>query len=170
MLRNLLANRFQMISRIEFWELFVYALLPAKNGFKLHIAVVGSLSQTDVQLADVKPGEGKDGFPEVTLRSPGIVIETRNGRARITAHEVSPAKFADFLSNRLDRPVLDQTGLAEIYNFVVYYRPEGTEAGDPSEAGIFVALQEQLGLRLDARRGTVQMLVIDHAEKVPIEN
>jgi uncharacterized protein (TIGR03435 family) len=158
-----------MTSHIESRELSVYALVSARNGPKMR-PTAADTSQTDVQLANVKPGEGKDGFPEVNLRSPGIVIETKDGRARITAHEVSLARFADFLSNRLDRPVLDQTGLTGIYNLALYYRPDGIEAGDSSEASIFVALQEQLGLRLDARRGVVQMLVIDRAEKIPVEN
>lgn len=169
MLRNLLASRFQMASHMEAKELPIYAMLPAKNGFKLR-AVTPDLAAPENQLAEVKPGEGKDGFPEVHLPSPGIVIETRNGRARITAKEVSLAKLADFLSSRLDRPVLDNSSVAGIYTFQLYFRPEGADGGDPSEAGIFVALQEQLGLRLDARRSEVQMLMIDRAEKVPVEN
>ena len=60
------------------------------------------------------------------------------------------------------RPVVDETGIKGIYDFTVEYSPEE----GPS---IFTALQDQLGLRLETRRGPVETLVIDHAER-PNEN
>ena len=62
------------------------------------------------------------------------------------------------------------TGLTGNYSFVVYFTPEGPNSADGSEPSIFGALQEQLGLRLEARKGPVELLLIDHAEKVPTEN
>jgi uncharacterized protein (TIGR03435 family) len=66
--------------------------------------------------------------------------------------------------------VIDRTDLAGTYSFVVYYTPEGANPSDGSEPDIFAAVQEQLGLRLEARRGPVELLVIDHAEKIPTDN
>jgi uncharacterized protein (TIGR03435 family) len=171
MLRNLLASRFQMVSHRESKELPVYELTPGKSGPKLH-AVSADVRAAELpeQLAEVKPGTGKDGLPEVTLRSPGIVIETMNGRARITAHDVPLAKFGDFLSGRLDRPVLDKSGLAGNFSFVLYFRPNGVDAGDAVDPDIFIAVQEQLGLRLEPRRSAVELLIIDSAEKLPTGN
>jgi uncharacterized protein (TIGR03435 family) len=118
----------------------------------------------------IQSAEGKDGFPALSLRAPGLVIETKGGRARMTAKEVPMTKLADLLSGQVGRPVVDMTGLAGNYSFVVYFTPEGPNSADGSEPSIFGALQEQLGLRLEARKGPVELLVIDHAEKVPTEN
>ena len=171
MLRDLLAKRFRMVMRRESREMAIYAMLPGKGGVKLQpVESDAKPLEAGGQLGEVKPGQGKDGFPEVKLAASGIVIETQNGRARITANAVPMAKFAEFLSGRLDRPVLDRTGLAGIFSFNVYFRPEGADGGDATDPGIFVAVQEQLGLRLEATRGAVEMLVIDKAEKVPVEN
>jgi uncharacterized protein (TIGR03435 family) len=170
MLRNLLATRFQMTVHRESKELPIYALVTAKGGPKLRASVDEGVRPAEEQLPIVRPEEGKDGFPPVTLRTPGLIIETKNGRARLTAKDVPLSKLADWLSGRLDRPVVDMTGLAAHYSFALYFTPEGTSAADRSEPGIPAALQEQLGLRLEARRGTVEFLVIDHAEKVPTGN
>ena len=167
MLRSLVETRFQMTLHRESKELPVYALLVAKRGSRLKPAAPQS---TDDQIATALPGEGPDGFPKLLMPSSGIVIVTKNGAARITANATPMTKFADFLSGRTGRPVMDQTNLAGIYSFVLYFTPEGANANDSSEPDLFAALQEQLGLRLDARRALVELLVIDHVEKIPTGN
>jgi uncharacterized protein (TIGR03435 family) len=90
--------------------------------------------------------------------------------------------FAASLSRQLGRMVIDKTGLAGRYDFKFTYTPEAREgvfgrlvtsqdtpASDPNAVSIFTALQEQLGLKLEATKGPVRVLVIDHAEK-PGEN
>jgi uncharacterized protein (TIGR03435 family) len=104
----------------------------------------------------------------LSLPASGLVIETRNGRARVTAKDLPLAKLADLLSGQVGRPVFDMTGLAGDYSFVLYYTPDNAAAGD--ETFLPAALQEQLGFRLEARKGPVELLVVDHAEKVPTEN
>jgi uncharacterized protein (TIGR03435 family) len=77
----------------------------------------------------------------------------------------------------LDDPVLDQTGLTGRYDFDLEFTPDeavfggaiGKGADDSSKPGLFAALQQQLGLRLEATRGLVDVLVIDHVER-PSEN
>jgi uncharacterized protein (TIGR03435 family) len=171
MLRNLLITRFQMSTHTESRELPVYLLLPSKGGLKIKPAEAAAPTEKPPEeLATVSPGEARDGFPTVTLRTPGIVIETRTGQARVTAKEVSMAKLADLLIGQVGRPVIDTTGLTANYTFELYFTPPGSNAGDGSEPGIFAALQEQLGLRLEASRKPVELLVIDRIEKVPTEN
>ncbi len=165
MMRNLLVERFQMTVHRETKELPIYALVQDKTGAKLKASADGAVDENAI--ATVKKNEGKDGFPVLTPGAAGIVVETRNGRARISGFHADLAKLADFLSNQLGRPVFDQTGIAGAFDFEVYYRPEN---GAMEEPGIFDALRERLGLRLEARKGPVEMLVIDHVEKVPTGN
>jgi len=172
MLRNLLETRFQMRSHRETKELPIYALVVANGGPKISPVVndTAATAGASEQLAVIRSNEGKDGFPTVSLRAPGLVIETRNGRARITAKDVPLTRLADMLTGQVGRPVFDRTGLAGNYSFDIYFTPEGTSGGDSPEPSIFEAVREQLGLRLEGRKGPVEFLVIDHAEKVPTEN
>jgi uncharacterized protein (TIGR03435 family) len=169
MLRNLLTARFQMAVHRETKELPIYALLVDKGGFKLKPATEGPADADSI--ATVVQNEGKDGFPVLAPGGPGLVVETRNGRARLSGFKSDLSKLANQLTNQLGRPVFDQTGIAGVFDFALYYRPENAPVDDSnSYAGIFDALREQLGLRLEARKGPVEMLVIDHVEKVPTEN
>jgi uncharacterized protein (TIGR03435 family) len=76
------------------------------------------------------------------------------------------AAFADRLTRFTDRPVLDMTELAGTYDFNVTFAP-----GDSDSApSLFTALQEQMGLKLEARKATVKTVVVDRADKLPTEN
>lgn len=105
----------------------------------------------------------------------------------LTVSGKTMADLADTLSNRLDRPVVDQSGLKAKYEFHLRYDAATAGKGialmtgmpqrgpdvapDPERApGIFTALQEQLGLRLEPRKGPVDVLVIDRLERAPTEN
>jgi uncharacterized protein (TIGR03435 family) len=75
------------------------------------------------------------------------------------------------LSSAVGRPVLDKTGLAERYDFVLQWTPDVAAAENPDAAPadsgptIFTALQEQLGLRLETAKGPVDTIVIDQIER-----
>jgi uncharacterized protein (TIGR03435 family) len=81
----------------------------------------------------------------------------------------------------LDRPVVDQTGLAGRYDFTLNWTPDETQFGGaglrvppPSDnanapPGLFTAIQEQLGLRFESTKAPVDVLVVDRVEK-PTEN
>jgi uncharacterized protein (TIGR03435 family) len=68
------------------------------------------------------------------MRAPGLIIETKNGRARITAKAVLMRKFADMLSARVGRPVIDSAGLTANYSFAVYFTQEVPTLGDADRA------------------------------------
>ena len=75
----------------------------------------------------------------------------------------------------VDRPVVDRTGLTGAYDFTLRREPrtEGPKtepSADAFSSSIFTAIQEQLGLKLEAKKMPVDVLVVDHAEKVPVEN
>jgi len=81
-----------------------------------------------------------------------------------TGSSVSMAAFAVFLSQTGDYPVLDKTGLKGFYDLKLDW---GTEPDGPSLAD---ALRDQLGLKLETRRAPLEIIVVDHVEKVPTEN
>jgi uncharacterized protein (TIGR03435 family) len=88
--------------------------------------------------------------------------------------------FAEYdLSMWVDRPVIDLTGLTGTYDFTLYWTPEypmvelnarpGAEAAEPAPT-LLQALQDQLGLKLEARKSSIEVIVIDHVEKIPTGN
>jgi uncharacterized protein (TIGR03435 family) len=98
------------------------------------------------------------------------------GPFKSAATRASMTYLSWFLSQALDRPVIDRTGLPGFYDFTLGYVPElppGVEypAGFqvPDLPNIYQALKNQLGLKLESQKGEVEFFVIDHAEK-PTEN
>jgi uncharacterized protein (TIGR03435 family) len=139
---------------------------------------------------------GPDGFPVL----PGMGAGGRGGfstmmmpnHARATASKQTMDDFASRLTGILNRPVTNATELKGKFDFVLDYSPEGLDGGrgalmmramppppgggasempevEPA-ASIFVAIQSQLGLKLDAKKGPVEIIVVDHAEKTPTAN
>ena len=145
MLQATLAQRFKMSVHHETKELPIYAMVPARGGVKLQ--------EVDVVHGAFRMGPG-------AIKADGIAL----------------AAFADRLSQVLDRPVIDMTGLAGIFTFSLEFAPDrpltapGDESASPTAPSLFTAMQQQLGLRLEARRGPVEVLVVDRADRVPIEN
>jgi uncharacterized protein (TIGR03435 family) len=106
------------------------------------------------------------------------------GRATIEGNAIPMAALVNALQPRVDRPVIDKTGLMGLFDVKLEWTP-GTEAPplpfgpnpnapppappDDSAISIFTAVQEQLGLRLDGAKGPVEVVVIDNAQK-PSEN
>ena len=79
--------------------------------------------------------------------------------------------LANQLSSVERRSVIDKTGLTGSYDIDLKWTPDDAPAGADADTGpsIFTALQEQLGLKLEAAKGPVETLVVDHAE-LPAEN
>jgi uncharacterized protein (TIGR03435 family) len=86
-----------------------------------------------------------------------------NGRGRLTMRKVTMEMTAAQLAARvLGRPVVDKTGIVGEFDINLEWTPDERPDGGPS---LFAALQEQLGLKLEAQKGSVEILVIDHIEK-----
>jgi uncharacterized protein (TIGR03435 family) len=89
----------------------------------------------------------------------------RMGRGLMTARKMPMAIFANVLSSYVQGPVIDATGLEGGYDIKFEFRPQDAATGEgPS---LSTALQEQLGLKLESKKGPVEMLIIDHAERPP---
>jgi uncharacterized protein (TIGR03435 family) len=99
-----------------------------------------------------------------------IASRTMFGAGMLRARASPVAVFADLLAKAADRPVVDMTGLTGLYDFELRYTP-ALSATEPDEgATLGTALQEQLGLRLEKRDMPMEILVIDHADRVPTQN
>jgi uncharacterized protein (TIGR03435 family) len=97
------------------------------------------------------------------------------GPGQVVCTECPLAALTNFLSNMLDNPVLDNTGLKGLYNFSLeYFDPRWSSIDHlarqlASRPDIFTVVQDQLGLKLEAKKGPVEILVVDHIER-PSEN
>ncbi|MGD0497357.1 MAG: TIGR03435 family protein [Bryobacteraceae bacterium] len=146
MLQSLLAERFHLAFHRQTKDLQAYALVVGKGGSKL------------------KESEG-DGPTSIQRNGLGFTIE------RATVDQLTQA-----LSQVLRLPVFDMTGLIGRYDATVDimpYIPLDSKPGDPPPdiASIAItAVQDLLGLKLEARKVPVEILVVDHADKEPTEN
>ncbi len=107
---------------------------------------------------------GPKGLHEATTERPDFVS---NGH-HLSAQRLSMASFArDFLANQTGRSVTDKTGISGEFDFTLDWAPD--DAPSDTSPTLFVALQEQLGLKLEQQKGPVEVLIIDRAEH-PAEN
>jgi uncharacterized protein (TIGR03435 family) len=141
MAKKLMADRFQLKFHYEKREMTVYALTVGKSGPKL------------------KTSQGNPGG------LPGLGF----GPGNFGATNATMADFAQAMQQgALDRPVVDQTGLAGRFDFRLTWTPDGlhpaTESAD-APPDLFNAIQEELGLKLLSTRAPVDVLVINHVER-----
>jgi uncharacterized protein (TIGR03435 family) len=171
MLRALLADRFQLAAHNETRETSVYALVRARTDGQLGPQLTRS------SLDCSKPGAFRSGAggpgAAAAIETPqcGTISNVDGNGAVMRGGGRSMADLAVSLTGRVNRDVIDRTGLGGTYDFVLRWTPENFQnpAGNagPSRDGtlIFTALQEQLGLKLEAQRGPVEFLIIDRVER-----
>jgi uncharacterized protein (TIGR03435 family) len=151
MVQKLLADRFQLKFHRDKKELSAYVLSVAKSGPKM------KKSDSDPQ-----------GLPGLFFRELGV----------LTVRNATMADFSQLMQSAvLDRPVVDQTGLDGKWDFLLKWTPDesqfsgmGVKVPPPSNAAdapppLFTAIQEQIGLKLEAAKAPVEVLVLDHVEK-----
>lgn len=139
MVRSLLADRLHMKAHLEKREIPVYELLVAKGGPKMKKSTPEEKDKTKL---------------------------ASSGGGEIDAVDVTMDGLPWMLGEITGRPVLNKTGLAGEYDFILQYLPEADAAAeDSSRTSIFTALEEQLGLKLVAAKDVADVLVIDSIEQ-----
>jgi bla regulator protein BlaR1 len=179
MLRALLEERFHLKVHRETEEVPMYSLTVAKGGLKMQpIGDDGCLAPSTSRPSDGPPKPPQPGAKPVC----GSYMSTGDGVNKnwLLGGETLERFANSTLSNVLDRFVMDQTGISGRFNIALQFALDdsikpgvfgGGRAIDPPPAGvekapsIFVALQEQLGLKLDKTRGRHEFLLIDHVER-----
>lgn len=191
MITNLLADRFKLKLHHDKKDLPMYDLVVAKGGPKLQESAAQPDAPAD-QRPMAPPGPprtDKDGFPTMAPRGRGAMIAINGGGARMQGQQETMDDLAARLSTMVARPVKNETGLTGKYDFTLSFAPDLSNmpgmmmmgpppgGGDgpmsaPQDNGptIFTALQEQLGLKLEPKKGPVDTLIVDHIEKTPTEN
>jgi len=151
-LQSLLADRFHLKYHRETKGVPVYLLTVAENGPKV-------IEHTGNQVHWDRSRGGCGSICSTGSEDPE--------KGSMTATMGSMATFAGYLTEELDRAVIDNTGLNSEYDFRLEWDMD--EAGNSSVPSLLAAVRDQLGLRLDAREVPVQILVIDGIEK-PSQN
>ena len=147
MMQTLLAERFKLELHRQTKEINAMVLIVAKGGHKLK----------EVE---------QEGSPSFST-----------GKLNLTGKGATIAQLITFLSREIRLPIVDQTGLAGRYNYFLDINAYITEemrnqGGPPIEAPSIIAnaLQGQLGLKVEARKMPLEVLIIDKMEKTPTEN
>src|ERR1035437_7361672 len=151
MLRTLLEDRFKLVLRREPRVLSYYALTAPNGAHKM------------------KPAEEPPPEDEVT-----------HWQGRIRDNRMTMLRLASLIARFTRTPVLDLTVLPGAFEVKLEWAPDnsvpaaaapGAPAAEPADGpSIFEAVQKQLGLKLEKRKGPVDVLVVDHAEKTPLTN
>lgn len=147
MLQTLLAERFKLAVHRETKEQRVYFLVVGKSGPKLKEALA-----PDDQGVQQLRGD----------RTPVQVV-----RGGIMGHSMHIGALAASLAHVAGYQVVDHTGLTGVFDIDLKWTLEDSKGNGPD---LFTAIQEQLGLKLESGKAPVEMLMIDHAERIPSEN
>jgi uncharacterized protein (TIGR03435 family) len=143
MLQALLRDRFRLALHQEQKTMSAYVLLPRREAAKL--------KAVNAEIGNVRTSRGAT-------------------RLRLSGKVTMPY-FAGLLSNMLDRPVVDMTEIAGVYDVDLEWSADDAAGREPdSTPSLSTVLQEKLGLRLDSRKTPVDLYVIDHVDRVPTEN
>jgi len=185
MLQVFLEERFQLKTHRETREMPVYAMTVRKGGLKVQPLAAGACTPLDLTHP---PAPRIPGDPPPNLCGIMMMGPTGKGEMMLEVRGSTLTQFAQRLSGRVDRTVVDKTGIPGKFNFHLEFMPDphmrgqelpGGRAGDlgnaadpsnpapPPDPGpnLFVALQEQIGLKLSSDKGPVGVLIIDHVEK-----
>lgn len=173
MMRNLLVERFQLAAHFEKREVAGYQMVVAKGGPKLAVSPGDPTlnDDPDKKPAPFKLSFDKDGYPELPPGRNYSMAMARD-RARWRFGDESMDDFAKILGSYVHQPILNATGLTGKYDFVISWFASPLQANTSADSGpsLLAAVQEQLGLKLEAKRVPVDAVIVDHIDRNPADN
>jgi uncharacterized protein (TIGR03435 family) len=196
MLHNLLVERFRITLHRGTKDVPAHTLVVGRNGPRMaESAPVAAPPEGGAPPAAVPSQQferDRDGFPKLPPGGPpGILQFVVLNRARLQGRLQTMGDLADRLAYLLGHPVTDGTALTRKYDFSLTFATEGTALSRPigpplpppppdgptpnaaegeTAPDLFSAVQSQLGLKLEAKRAPVEVIVIDRAERTPVAN
>jgi uncharacterized protein (TIGR03435 family) len=148
MLLTVLVDRFHLAAHREVRQMPVYALVLTKHGSKLVATNPDVFGPAGSHVSGCKAG-----------------CMSSNER-HLDGKGVGSEEIAQFLTRKLHRKVIDQTGLTGKYDLSLDWKPEQEQGADASNAAdLLTAIQEQWGLKVEAAKGPVEYVVVDHVEE-----
>ncbi len=179
MMQNLLKARLGLAFHYEKRDFEVLALVVAKNGSKLKSAAAATAPAPVDEPGGIKapPALDDEGFPQLPPGRKGLSGRGQDGRTRMTARMQTVADIANWVGFQMrNNHIVDKTGLTGKYDFRIEFSNGGPRVtsspdtpSDPIE-DFAAALERQLGLKLEKSKAPLEVLVIDHIEKIPTEN
>jgi uncharacterized protein (TIGR03435 family) len=177
MLQDLLAERFKLAVHRGTKEHAIYALIVAKNGPKLKPAEATLPDQAR------KPTNiGKGDAPPLGA----MMMRFDPSGMHLRAPSATLSNFADMLSRFSERPVVDMTGIQGRYDFDLAFAPEtmrgmppplpgggerpGPDNNTAEPAPSMSEAVQRYGLKLEPRKGPLEIITVDHIDRVPTEN
>jgi uncharacterized protein (TIGR03435 family) len=162
-LRSLLEDRFKLVARRETREMPIYELVLSRSDGRLGPQMKRSGDECE-RAAKARAADEPSAIP------PGGFCGTRANNGVVSMRGVPLSNFVRNLGGMTGRFVVDKTGLTGPYDLDLQWTPDPPVAGAPlgpqgDGASLFAAIQEQLGLKLAAVRGPVEVLAIDSAER-----
>ena len=181
LVRSLLKERFALVTHNETRELPLSYLVMAREDRKLGERLRPSTIDCRALMAE-RAKAAKEGAPPTPPAppKPGEIqpCGMRGGLGQIAANSTTLSNFAQMLGSMLNRPIYDRTNLTGNFDIQLEYTPDqmpqlppgatlppGLTLPSPDGPSLLTALQEQLGLKLEATRGPVDVLVIDSVEQ-----
>ena len=152
-IRAMLADRFGLKTHLETRNTSIYNLVVVKGGIKMQVV----------------PPPPADGEAPPPPRPADVRAHGSQHGLEFVGSNASMRAIAGALSSMVEAPVIDQTGLTGTYNYTLQFGRDWSDHDPDSWPSIFTAVQEQLGLKLEAAHESVPNLVIDHITK-PTEN
>ena len=187
MLKSLLADRFQMKFHRETRDLPVLALVVAKGGSKLKESPKNPEAEDAANRTVNVVAQGNSNGTVVDM---GGGASFSVGNNKIEAKKVALPILAETLASMNEKPIVDMTGLTGLYDITLEFTPEDFRAlmiraavmrgvvlppealklMDSASGDSLGAALEKLGLKLEPRKTSVEVLVIDHMDQMPTDN
>jgi uncharacterized protein (TIGR03435 family) len=173
MIQNLLAERLGLVVHHETTELPIYEMFIAKGGLKMKEAEQAAEARPTIPASSIPNRMGyKGGNPQLPPGRPQRDEVTGRGVTRVTARMQGITDVLNMMGNYCGHPVVNKTGLTGRYDYNLVFANDlaGTPDGssDPAPT-FFAAIVQQLGLRLEPARGAIDVLHVDHFNKIPAD-
>ena len=174
LLRALLIERFKLRTHDEMRELPAYVLTFARSDRRLGAQIRATEADCSGarQLAvDEIRAQARDGWPPCGVAFMVSFVDSADApvKVRMRRSAITMKEFATALQASVDRPVVDRTGLEGFFDLEYSFaqQPASNVAGgaDSNQPMLIVALEEQLGLKLESRRADVPVVVVDSVER-----
>jgi uncharacterized protein (TIGR03435 family) len=158
MLQTLIADQFHLRFHRETREMTIYNLVQAKNGVASGKTIHESPSGDCGKMTTPNPAQARSTEPTACG---GESVTAGN----IVGHRTTLDELATNLAIMVERLVINKTGLEGSYDLTLTWTPDQVRGTDDNGLSLFTAVKEQLGLKLEAGRGPVDVLVVDSAQK-----